>query len=156
MGGASALQQAIIALEERERQGISVLSAAQHQSIDETCDARNDSLDALEALSASALVPDALKLRFQHLLKLGLRVEILRFTFEAGELRGRVRPTKMYLKKVAAVPARYFDQCPVVVHFRHGWPILSLVFGNSNVTEAEALKKGLGGGSPHDPDGEAA
>lgn len=124
----------------------SVLSPAQHQSIDETCDAREASLDALEALCASAVVPHPLKLRFKHLFKLGLRIEILRFTFEAGELCGRARPTKMYLKKVAAVPARYFDQCPVVVTFRHGWPILSLVRRNSNVTEVGVAEKRPGGG----------
>ena len=38
----------------------------------------------------------------------------------------------------------------------HGWPVLSLELRPSNVTEAEALKKGLGGGFPHDLAGEAA
>lgn len=125
----------------------SILSPAQHQSIDETCDAREASLDALEALCAWPDLPLVLKRRFQHLLKLYRSISILRFTFEAGELCGRARPTKMYLKKVAAVPARYFDQCPVVVTFRHGWPILSLVSRNSNVTEAGGVSNLSGGGA---------
>ena len=123
------------------------ISPERLQAIHDTCDARNDSLDALEELCASAVVPLSLKRRFEHLFKVDHRIQIYRFTLEAGELWLRTRPTKMYLKKVAAVPARYFDQCPVVVTFRHGWPILSLVSRNSNVTEAGGVSNLSGGGA---------
>ena len=126
------------------------LSPTQQQSINETCDARNDSVDSVAALCAFPAIPLPLKRRLEHLLEFDHRVQIFRFAFEAGELRLRTRPTKVYLSRVAAVPARYFDQCPVVVHFRHGWPILSLVFGNSNVTEAGAAAKRPGGGFHRD------
>lgn len=125
------------------------LSPTQHQSINETCDARNDSVDSVAALCALPAIPLPLKRRLEHLLEFDHRVQIFRFAFEAGELRLRTRPTKLYLSKVAAVPARYFDQCPVVVHFRHGWPILSLVGRIANVTDAGVAEKHPGGGFPH-------
>lgn len=115
--------------------GGDTLSAAQRRSIEDSCAARNDSLDALEALCALPDLPTPLKLRFEHLLKLEDSVDILSFAFVAGELRGRAKPVKMYLKKVAAVPARYFDQCPISVTFRHGWPILSLGSDKPSMTE---------------------
>jgi hypothetical protein len=134
----------------------SVLSPEQERTIKETCGARNASLDALEELCAWPLLPAFLKRRFEHLLEIDHRIQIYRFTREAGELRLRTRPTKLYLSKVAAVPARYFDQGPVVVEFRHGWPILSLVGSSANVTEAGAPAKGLGRGFPADQIGETA
>lgn len=57
------------------------------------------------------------------------------------------------LRELMAALASEFDVAIVDVH---GWPVLSFVCGNANVTDAEALKKGLGGGFPHNrTEGEA-
>ena len=114
----------------------------------ETCGAWADSLGAIEWLAQSPATPP----RLAGLLNLIRgRKEIylnMRFTRTADKFATLFfEPTEQYFADVSALVAGNVQQYPIVISWRHGWPILSLESESPSVTEAGQATSLPGGGA---------
>lgn len=96
----------------------------------DTWDGYHASLNSLEDLIDLPSTPVTTLLALEHIVEhavhLGPSVYVICIAFDAGEAVGSIKPTEEYLADIAAAVAAQFDEFPITVEYRHGWPILSL------------------------------